>query len=140
VALIVSAVLLAFVATRGQRAVPPVPMRLSAVSFGDDVRRDTLEVGTPFTTVPPRWSGTLDAVSAVRAPMGLTEVVRHRWLINGTLARTTAIHELASGRRGAFHLWTALPLAKVDPGTAITLDVETAGGQLIGRRVIHVRY
>jgi hypothetical protein len=140
VALIISAVLLGFVATRGQRGVPPVPMRLSGVSFGDDVQRDTLEVGTPFTTVPPRWSGTLDAVSAVRAPMGLTEVVRHQWLVNGALVRTTAVHELASGRRGGFRLWTALPLTRVDPGTTITLEVETAGGQLIGRRVIHVRY
>ena len=78
--------------TRGQRLIPPVPLRLSAAAFGDDVQRETLQMRPTIRSVPVGWSGTLDAVTAINAPMGLTESVRHRWQINGVIVHTTNAH------------------------------------------------
>jgi uncharacterized protein DUF5924 len=129
---------LALVIAHGQRLVPPVPMRLSAVSFGDDVERETMQMRTRFDRVPAGWSGTLDAVTAIRAPMGLTESVRHRWRLDGTTVRTTETHQVSGGRKEGFRLWTALPIVGAAAGTHISLDVETDSGQLIGRATILV--
>jgi hypothetical protein len=137
-ALVVSAVILAWVAGAGQRIVPPVPLRLVHTEFGDHVDRESLDVATRFETLPAGWSGTLDAVTSVRAPMGLSEGVRHRWWINGVLVKTTPAYRVEGGRPGGFRIWTALPVDHAVPGAWITVDVETAGGQIIGRRTLRV--
>jgi hypothetical protein len=138
VALIISAVLLASIAGWGQRLVPPVPMRLAGAGFGDEVERSTFTMARTFGELPAGWSGTLELITAIRAPMGVNEAVRHRWLVDGTVLRTTDVHQLAGGRTGGFRLWTALPIVRAHPGSIISVDVETAGGQLIGRAVLKV--
>jgi Family of unknown function (DUF5924) len=138
VSMLVVVLLFALVITRGQRLVPPVPMRLSSAAFGDDVERETLQMRAQFDRVPAGWTGTLDAVTAINAPMGLTESVRHRWQIDGITVRTTSAHQVNGGRREGFRLWTALPLARAPAGARISVDVETDAGQLIGRATIHV--
>jgi len=130
--------ILAGIVSWGQRLVPPVPMRLSAVAFGDGVERETLQMQTRFERLPSGWSGTLDAVTAIRAPMGLTESVRHRWKINGVVVRTTEAHQVNGGRKEGFRLWTALPIASAPGGARISVDVETDSGQLIGSAAIRV--
>ena len=130
--------LLALVITRGTRLVPPVPMRLSTTAFGDDVDRQTLQMRERFDRVPGGWSGTLDAVTAIHAPMGLTESVRHRWRIDGVIVRSTEAHQVSGGRKEGFRLWTALPVERAPVGAHITVDVETDSGQLIGRATILV--
>ncbi len=130
--------ILAGIVSWGQRLVPPVPMRLSAVAFGDGVERETLQMQTRFERLPSGWSGTLDAVTAIRAPMGLTESVRHRWKINGVVVRTTEAHQVNGGRKEGFRLWTALPIASAPSGARIAVDVETDSGQLIGSAAIGV--
>ena len=133
-----SALLLALVAGPGQRLVPPVPLQLVSTDFGDGVDRETLTMATRFDTLPAGWSGTLDAVTAVRAPMGLQEGVRHRWRVNGVLVRTTSSYRVQGGRPGGFRIWTALPIDDAPSGAWIALDVETVGGQIIGRRILRV--
>ena len=137
-ALLASAALLAWVAGPGQRVVPPVPLTLARADFGDQVDRATLTMGQRFETLPAGWSGTLDALTAVRTPMGLTEDVRHRWWVNGTEVRSTAVHALAGGRTGGFRIWSALPIARAEGGWTITVQVETGGGQIIGRQTLRV--
>ena len=130
--------LLALVITYGQRLIPPVPMRLSSAAFGDQVERDTLRMGAQFDHVPAGWSGTLDSVTAIIAPMGLTESVRHRWQIDGATVRTTSTHQVNGGRKEGFRLWTALPIDSAPAGARISVNVETDAGQLIGRATIRV--
>jgi Family of unknown function (DUF5924) len=130
--------LLALVITYGQRLIPPVPMRLSSAAFGDQVERQTLHMSARFDHVPAGWSGTLDAVTAINAPMGLTESVRHRWQIDGATVRTTNAHPVNGGRREGFRLWTALPIERAPAGARISVDVETDAGQLIGHATIRV--
>jgi hypothetical protein len=129
---------LALVITYGQRLIPPVPMRLLSAAFGDRVTRQTLEMSEQFARVPAGWSGTLDAVTAIDAPMGLAESVRHRWQIDGATVRTTSPHRVNGGRKEGFRLWTALPLESAPAGARISVDVETDNGQLIGRASIGV--
>jgi hypothetical protein len=138
VALLVVAVLLALTVIYGQRLIPPVPMRLAASAFGDEVDRESLEIRRRFERVPAGWTGTLDVVTAIRAPMGLTETVRHRWRVDNVLVRTTDAHRVNGGRKEGFRLWTALPLAHARPGTRISVDVETFAGQIVGRARIQV--
>ena len=138
VSMLAVVLLFALVITRGQRLVPPVPMRLSSAAFGDDVDRETLQMRARFDRVPPGWTGTLDAVTAINAPMGLTESVRHRWQIDGLTVRTTSAHQVNGGRKQGFRLWTALPIERAPSGSHISVDVETDAGQLIGRAQIRV--
>jgi hypothetical protein len=130
--------LLVLIITRGQRLIPPVPMRLSSAAFGDQVDRQTLQMHAQFDRVPRGWSGTLDAVTAINAPMGLTESVRHRWQVDGVTVRTTNAHQVNGGRKEGFRLWTALPLDGAPAGARVSVDVETDAGQLIGRAAILV--
>jgi hypothetical protein len=129
---------LALIITRGQRLIPPVPMRLSSAAFGDQVDRQTLQMNARFDRVPHSWSGTLDAVTAINAPMGLTELVRHRWQIDGVTVRMTDAHQVNGGRKEGFRLWTALPLDRTPAGARISVDVEMENGQLIGSATIPV--
>ena len=132
------ALVLALAITHGQRLIPPVPLRVSSAVFGDDVQRQTLQMNRRFDRVPVGWSGTLDAVTAINAPMGLTESVRHRWQINGVTVHTTNAHRVNGGRKEGFRLWTALPIDNAPAGSRISVDVETDAGQLIGRATIRV--
>lgn len=129
---------LVLIITRGQRLIPPVPMRLSSTAFGDQVDRQTLQMNARFDHVPRGWAGTLDAVTAINAPMGLSESMRHRWRVDGVTVRTTDAHQVNGGRREGFRLWTALPLAGAPPGARISVDVEMENGQLVGRATILV--
>jgi Family of unknown function (DUF5924) len=138
VAMMASALLLTWISGNGQRFIPPVPIRLVDSVFGSEIDRGTLTARRPLESLPVGWSGQLGVVTAIRAPMGLQEGVRHRWAVDGAVVSTTDVHRLAGGRPGGFRLWTALPLTGVRSGSRITVDVETAGGQLIGRAAIRV--
>jgi hypothetical protein len=138
VGMLAVAVLLVLAITYGQRLIPPVPLRLSSAAFGDEVERPTLQMNRRFDRVPAGWSGTLDVVTAINAPMGLTESVRHRWQVNGVTVRTTNAHRVNGGRKEGFRLWTALPIERAPAGARIAVDVETDAGQLIGRATIRV--
>jgi hypothetical protein len=138
IAVLAIAVALAFIATHGQRLIPPVPMRLASSAFGEAVDRGSLQISRRFERVPAGWSGTLDVVTAIRTPMGLKETVRHRWRVDGVLVRTTDAHRVNGGRKEGFRLWTALPLSHARPGSRIAVDVETFVGQIVGRATIEV--
>jgi hypothetical protein len=117
----------------GRRLVPPAPLRIVDASFGAGVDRRTLTMTGPMGTVPAGWSGTLHAVTAIKAPLGLKDRVRHRWTVGGREARVTPYYTVAGGREPGFRLWTAIPVQHAPPGATIQVDVETEGGQLIGR-------
>jgi hypothetical protein len=63
----------------------------------------------------------------------LQDRVRHRWTVGGDPARDTPYYTVAGGRESGFRLWTAIPLQNAQRGATIQVDVETEGGQLIGR-------
>jgi hypothetical protein len=132
-AVLLIAVLLGGLLEWGRRLVPPAPLRLVDSSFGAGVDRRTLALTEPLATVPAGWTGSLHALTAIKAPLGLKDRVRHRWTIGATEVRTTPYYVVAGGRGSGFRLWTAVPLQNAPPGATIQVDVETEGGQLIGR-------
>ncbi len=110
--------------------IPPAPLQLSEVKFGGRVA--SLQMVSPFERIPSGWSGKVAALTAIKAPNGLKERVRHRWHLNGRLIHEQDLKEIVGGRGRGFRLWSLAPWDPADAGRKLSLDVVTEGGQLIG--------
>ncbi len=117
--------------------IPPAPLRLVSYSFGRDVNRRALRVGRQVDRLDPGWNGRLYVLTAIYAPMGLKDEVTHRWYVNDRLVYSSPLHGLVGGRKEGFRFWTSYQFTAV-PGGLVRVDVETEGGQLIGRCEIPV--
>jgi hypothetical protein len=135
----VVAVLLIVVLERGRGYIPPAPLQLASAEFGGAVSRSTFAVGRPVHWLTPAWRGQLHAVTAIRAPLGLRDRVRHRWSLDGSPVFTSAAYTVTGGSARGFRLWTAVTLRDLRPGQEVRVDVETEAGQLIGRARLPVR-
>jgi hypothetical protein len=70
-------------------------------------------------------------MTSIVAPQGLQDNVRHRWFRDGEQFYQSPDYPVAGGREGGYRVWTyATPGPDV---RRLRVDVETAGGQLIGR-------
>jgi hypothetical protein len=107
--------------------------RLATVDIGTDFQRTEMQVGSPLTELPPARALWLYGLTAIKAPMGLKERVRHRWYINGKLIWDSPFHIIIGGREAGFRFWTHCYFDSIPPRAKLRLDVETEGGQLIGR-------
>jgi hypothetical protein len=119
--------------------VPPAPLRLISADFGLGLDARTLRVTDPVSALPRRFGGRLFFVTAVRAPLGLTDRVELRWYRGSQLLWASDAHDITGGRREGFRLWSALlvrPGAGEDP---FRVDVVTEAGQLIGRATLPAR-
>ena len=79
------------------------------------------------------------AVTAVYAPLGLADRLRHRWVASGRVLFQSAYYTVKGGREQGYRVWTSAPIDGLKAGTAITVDVETEGRQLVGRATISVK-
>jgi hypothetical protein len=111
--------------------IPPAPLRLARAEFGISVQN--LEMVAPLTEVPPSWKGRIAALTAVKAPNGLKDRIRHRWYLDGNLVYSQEPRTIVGGREQGFRLWSQITWNGNSAARQITLDVETEGGQLIGR-------
>lgn len=114
--------------------IPPAPLQLSEVTFGGHVA--SLQMVSPFEIIPSGWSGKVAALTAIKAPNGLKERVRHRWYLNGSLILEQDLKEIVGGRDRGFRLWSQAPWGPAEAGRKLILDVVTEGGQLIGRATL----
>ena len=131
--IVVVAVLLAGLVERGRTFVPPVPLRLAGGAFGTGVDVGGVRV-TGVLAAPPANGGRVFVLTRVVAPLGLRETVRHRWFRDGVLFFESSYYTVRGGREDGYRLWT---FATPGAGTRrLRVDVETAGGQLIGRAVL----
>jgi hypothetical protein len=122
------------VAVEGGRAfIPPAPLRLASAEFGTGFQRDSLRLEPVVTGLAPAAAARLYGVSAIKAPLGLKERVQHRWYQNGRLVWASPFYNVTGGREEGFRLWTACAFENITSATKLRLDVETEGGQLIGR-------
>ncbi len=117
----------------GRPFIPPAPLRLANVEFGREFDKDSLRVVSPLTGLPSNQPLRLYGVTSIKAPLGLTERVRHRWYENGKLIFASPFYNMVGGREEGFRLWTSFSFKTLAPGTKLRLDLETEGGQLIGR-------
>jgi hypothetical protein len=120
----------------GRAYIPPAPLRLVSAEFGGGVRREAMQLESVFAELYPGRNRQLYALTAIRAPLGLTERVRHRWYKNGELVWASPHYEVTGGREAGFRLWTRYDFDTVEAEAKVHVDVETEGGQLIGRAEI----
>lgn len=117
----------------GRPFLPPAPLRLIGVEFGREFQKESLQVESPLAELRPATSVRLYVLTAIKAPLGLKEKVSHRWYQNGKLICASPFYHMTGGRELGFRLWTSCSFKSIGPGSDLRLDLETEGGQLIGR-------
>jgi Family of unknown function (DUF5924) len=117
----------------GRAFIPPAPLRLVSAEFGTDFDRDSWQMISPLTKLNSAGPLRLDGVTAIKAPLGLKERLQHRWYENGNPVCTSPFYNVVGGREEGFRLWTGCAFSNIPPNAELRLDVETEGGQLVGR-------
>jgi hypothetical protein len=122
-------------------AIPPVPLRLSAVRFASALDPRTIQAPFEYTDEIPRSvlaGGRLYAIASVFAPSRLPATITLRFVHEGKVLRTSRAVNLVAHARG-FRVWDTM---RPGPGGFVpgpyTLEVWTAEGQLVGRATIRV--
>jgi hypothetical protein len=112
----------------GAQAIPPAPLRFVAGALGTEVaERTLLDPTSSFAEVPSQ----LVCWTAIAAPRGLRDRLRHVWLQDG-VRKSEAWLEVRGGTRpGGFRTWSYFRHG-VGPGEW-TCVVETEAGQRLGR-------
>ena len=121
---------------QGRAFIPPAPLRLASAEFGLGLQHETLSLDSKVTEVAAGRSVRLYGLTAIKAPLGLEERVQHRWYRDGKLVWASPFYNMTGGREDGFRLWTTCTFDTITPGAEIRLDLETEGGQLIGRATL----
>ncbi len=87
---------------------------------------------SPLSALPADPSR-IAALTHIKAPLGLRENVRHRWCLDGREISSSRYYSVEGGRGLGFRLWTQVSWKADRRAKALVVDVETEGGQLIGR-------
>ncbi|HNX97212.1 MAG TPA: DUF5924 family protein, partial [Candidatus Aminicenantes bacterium] len=123
-------VLLALVSL-GRGWIPPAPLRLASATFGLGIDAGTLALRDPVRVAG--GARRLVALTAIHAPSGLADRIRHRWLVNGRSVYVSPLYRVAGGRRQGYRLWTRATLPfRLSVGDRLRVRVETGAGQLVG--------
>ena len=117
----------------GRAFIPPAPLRMAGAEFGTDFDRQSFQMVSPLTELKSGGPLRLDGVTAIKAPLGLREKLQHRWYENGNPVCTTPFYNVVGGREEGFRLWTGCAFSNIQPHAELRLDIETEGGQLVGR-------
>ncbi len=112
--------------------IPPAPLSLASAQFGKSIR--ALQIVDPLTTLPAS-PGKIFLMTAIKAPLGLEEGVRHRWYIDGRFLWVSRDYSF-KGSQDGYRVWTQINWSPDFQGRVLTVDVETEGGQLIGRATL----
>lgn len=124
------AVLLGALVERGRALLPPAPLQIAMYAFGTGIDQRTVQV-TGILDTPPAHARRVYVLTHIIAPLGLEEGVRHRWFRDDVFFYASQDYPVRGGRETGYRLWTyATPGEDVG---RVRVDVETAGGQLIGR-------
>jgi hypothetical protein len=130
---VAGALVLSLVVLLGRSFVPPAPLRLVNGEFGTSIERGDLKIREPLRQFPAEPGQKLYFLSAVKAPMGLEETIRHVWYLDGDKVHESRSGSILGGRREGFRFWSSPGVLKGGQGKKLTVDVVTQGGQLIGR-------
>lgn len=118
----------------GRPFIPPAPLRVDAATFGTQVdMRNGPEIRKAISSTPTDPRGQVYVVTAIHAPSGLHDRVRHVWYHGDLPIKRSRWYDVDGGRKEGYRLWTPLSLSPELAGEALHVDVETEGGQLIGR-------
>lgn len=119
------AVMVAILVMLGAPFLPPAPLALSSGAMATGVRdREPIGVDDTF----PAGASTLWCHTAIRAPLGLRDTLRHVWTRDGAFVQEVKL-TVAGGRETGFRTWSRL--SHVTPGR-YRCRVETTLGQIVG--------
>jgi len=121
------------VVEHGRLAVPPAPLRLASSAFGTAFDRDAMVMTAPLAALAPDHQGPVYVLTSIYAPLGLHERVRHVWYVDDVRVWASRWYDVDGGRTEGYRLWTGRGTLALTAGSRIHVDVETEGGQLIGR-------
>ncbi len=124
---------LALLVEYGRPLIPPAPLRLASSAFGTELNRRTFDVPVMLDAVPSDYRGSLYVLTAIYAPLGLHDRVRHVWYLGGERVWVSRWYDVEFGRDEGYRLWTGRGGLAIPAGTRLHVDVETEAGQLIGR-------
>jgi hypothetical protein len=110
--------------------IPPAPLTLARAEFGRSVRARSIV--TPLDAIPSS-PGRIAVLTAIKAPMGLKETVRHRWTLDGKVVYVSNYFSVTGGRKEGYRLSSQITWKAGTAGHVLVVDVETQSGQLIGR-------
>ena len=114
------------------RFVPPAPLRFVEGEMGTRVSdRRVVDAAASFAKPPEQ----LVCFTAIAAPRGLRDRLRHVWRQNGVLRGEVPL-EIRGGRPQGFRTWSTH--RGITPGRW-SCSIETQSGQLLGRLVVHVQ-
>jgi hypothetical protein len=125
----------------GRALVPPVPLRLTSMTFSVGIDPTTLQLEHELPRAVPAAElseGRLCVRATIFSPRRLPVRVRLRFIRDGHLLKTSRALDLVAHRRG-FRVWEALrgrPQGFV-PGL-YRVEVWTSEGQLVGRGEIRI--
>lgn len=127
----------------GRALIPPVPLRLMALSFAPGIDPRTLELDGEFPEGKPVMAGRLAAGrlvvrATIFSPGRLPIKIQIRLLGDGSLVRESRTLDLVAHRRG-FRVWTAFrgDVHGFAPGV-YRAEVWTGEGQLVGREELRL--
>jgi hypothetical protein len=110
--------------------IPPSPLKLTNAAACENVFFN--EPANPFTAGSYEIGEKLYFYSAIFAPRGLREQIYHKWYYNDRIIQTVNLKEINGGRDLGYRTWS-LHTINEGPGR-YSVEVWTAGGQLLGRR------
>ncbi len=134
-----AALLLGLLSGPGRFLVPPVPLSMARAEFAAGIEPRTLELVSPLASLEAGRRLPVTALTRLRAPLGLSERVSHRWFLADRLLHATPLREVRGGRRAGYRLWSWATVGPARFGDRLRLDVVTEGGQLVGRARLRCR-
>ncbi|MCC6129596.1 MAG: DUF2914 domain-containing protein [Acidobacteria bacterium] len=127
------ALLVFAVALLGRRFVPPAPLTLASGTFGTALAKGRLEIAEAVGSFAAGSPSRLYFLSAVRAPMGLSEKINHVWYAGGRKVYESRLGSIVGGRAEGYRYWSTVQVPKRAEPVEVEVQVLTQGGQLIGR-------
>jgi hypothetical protein len=116
----------------GARAIPPAPLRFVSGAIGTKiVDRELVDPADELAAAPEQ----LVCATAIAAPRGLRDKLRHVWRQDGVV-RSTLTLDIRGGREKGFRAWS---YRRAPTPGRWTCTVETESGQTLGRAVIRIR-
>jgi hypothetical protein len=114
----------------GRSLIPPSPLRMTYATACAEISgyRPVL----PFDSIKAQEMLEVYFYSSIFAPRGLSERVDHVWFHGGRRLFTVRLSEIRGGRKEGFGTWSRHAVVE-GPGK-YTVEVWTAGGQLLGKK------
>jgi len=127
-------VVAATLAALGRAWIPPAPLFIARAAIVWDVPNlDAIEaLVSPISAAEVKERG-LVAYTAIYAPAGLRQPVRHVWRHDGRVVEVVGLAPVLGGRREGYRTYSRKTAFPAEPAGRWSVDVVTGGGQLIGR-------